>query len=1257
MASINEEARIPVYLNDQEARQALKNLTTQAEGWRKKMHEAMKVGDPKGVKEAERELRKTNKQANDLRRTSFDVQKILNNLSTASTNDMRRALREVNKEMNGVNRGTKEYERLEKQQRKLRTELRNVNGTLVEQQGLFSKTANFVNKYWSIIGGGVAIFATGRKVFKDADQAFAGFEERVSNLSALTQLTGDNLEWLSKQAKDTAGATIEGNIRVAQTAQEIVDAYTVVGSKRPDLLKSKEALAEVTQEAIILSNAAKGPLEESVNGLTMALNQFDQSADQSRRIINILAAGSQSGAGDIAYLTEAMEKSGTTANLMGMEIEQWAGAIETVAPYYQQASVAGNSFDKILLKLKANQIGYTSGQFNLNDALDELSVKFEKGENSADIFGVQHAKMAELLVNNRDEVIRYTDAVTDSNTALEQAATNTDNQAAKRAAAAARRNAALIELGEMFAPMFTRASEASAKLVEIFGAMIKIVSENKVLFISLIAAITTYTVATKLANAESRVRIALAKTGTFFTKAWAFATSEATVKTKIATVAQRIWNQVQKANPIILLASILLGAGIAIAGFVKKLKEQTAAQRMLNDVQTAALKDVTEERVQMERLMAVAKDETKSKEDRLAAIKELNKISPEYLGGLTLETINSNEARQATEKYIASLVHKARMQEATNRLVELEKQRIEALESGQDKQLKWHQNLRALLVANGNMAVYQAAKARYATANMTEAEKEYLSVKEALYKVLDEGNKSTPEGDTDPAIGTRRTVGNSVYEWNGKEWVKVDSIEPEGKGEDDSKERLKKLDDQYAKEKAILRRQHLEGKTTLDEFNASLLQTDLNYYAKKLELLDINSVEYQNTLVSALEQQADVERTMRNLQLAAEKELRAAQFENIQDSIVKSQAQEFERWNNEKEILEQRLIDKEELSAQEILHNDTIYALIEEKERSHQLRMAEIGGEAGVGEDGEDSFLTATDALGFTSLEHIAEYYDARNQLIQDQYAKELRAAGDNQAALMAAEKRYSAQALKFKADETIARAELLAVQNQNAQDYLSGISQVVDEESKLGKALFLLQQGLAIGQIWFNIAIANAKAIAQSPTTFGMPWVGVNTAMGVAQTLLVTGQTIGKLAGGGKKDGGYTDTAGSDDKVVDYVHANEFVANADAVRNPRVKHALDLIDIAQRNGTIANLDLPAMLSGPGRASGGYAIDESVQPSGSATGFATSEIMQEQMDLIRETRDVLKDLRDNGVPGVWDWDYDQKSRKKMDDLYKKSKTA
>jgi TP901 family phage tail tape measure protein len=247
--------------------------------------------------------------------------------------------------------------------------------------------------------------------------------------------------------------------------------------------------------AIILSEAAKGKLEPSVAALATTMNQFNKQASDSRNIINTIAAGSKAGAANVEYLSVAVEKSGTTMALMGMNVEQGVAIIETVAPKFAQATKAGNSLDKVLLKMKTNNIGYVNGVFDLNVALDELRVRFGKGEDAVDIFGERHAKMVEVMVQGQSEYNRYLGLVTDSQIALEQAAKNTDNRATKLAQAKNKISLLAIELGDNLSPALTKAYTGFGSLMKVTMALPRIFRENKDLIMLLTAALLAYNAA------------------------------------------------------------------------------------------------------------------------------------------------------------------------------------------------------------------------------------------------------------------------------------------------------------------------------------------------------------------------------------------------------------------------------------------------------------------------------------------------------------------------------------------------------------------------------------------------------------------------------------------------------------------------------------------------------------------------------------------------------------------------------------------
>lgn len=402
--------------------------------------------------------------------------------------------------------GSKEYIAGAKRIRELKAVISEHNQQLqVTERRWFSlsKMTDGFNKYFGMIGSFLAGLTGVVLGFRKCSDEAGKFEENLDNLSALTGLEGKNLSWLGDQAKAMSVKTTEAGIKIKQSATDILDAFTKMGSQRPELLKNKEALAAVTEDAIILSEASKMKLEPAAASLANVMNQFNTRSSESRRIINELAAGSQAGSGDIQYLSDAIEKCGTTAYLLGMKTNQAIGVIEAIAPKFKEASQAGNSLDKVLLKLKEKQIGYKTGTFDLNDALDELQTRFAKGERAADLFGVEHSKMAEVLVLAKNDVVRYTEAVTGTDKALEQAAKNTNNRVTERAQAMNKLKLKMIEVGENIAPAITVSTNAFTYFLNALVKAPKFYKENKDLIFALVAALIALQGKTILAAAAT----------------------------------------------------------------------------------------------------------------------------------------------------------------------------------------------------------------------------------------------------------------------------------------------------------------------------------------------------------------------------------------------------------------------------------------------------------------------------------------------------------------------------------------------------------------------------------------------------------------------------------------------------------------------------------------------------------------------------------------------------------------------------------
>lgn len=259
--------------------------------------------------------------------------------------------------------------------------------------------------------------------FMDIAQKSIQFEKSLSSLRALTGVSAKELEFFKNEAIKLGSTS-------TQTASQVVEAFQLMGSQKPELLKNKAALAEVTNQAIILAEAAGMDVPEAAKALTGSLNQMGESANKAGEYINILAAASQAGSADIPYLTKAIEKSGGSASSVGVKYNELVAAIEAIAPKISEASEAGTSLRNIFLKLEAStDKNLKPSVVGLSTALETLAVKNYDATQMTKMFGEGNVTAALALVNAKDEYLKYTEVITGTNVALEQQQINNDNLA------------------------------------------------------------------------------------------------------------------------------------------------------------------------------------------------------------------------------------------------------------------------------------------------------------------------------------------------------------------------------------------------------------------------------------------------------------------------------------------------------------------------------------------------------------------------------------------------------------------------------------------------------------------------------------------------------------------------------------------------------------------------------------------------------------------------------------------------------------
>jgi TP901 family phage tail tape measure protein len=298
-----------------------------------------------------------------------------------------------------------------------------LQGDVLKTKSLFSDLAKSIGPATMMSGIGVAAGMAIREFIK----VNVAFEKSISTLSSITGAVGEDLEFYKKKA-------IEFGSETTSSASEVAEAFKLIGSQRPELLKTKDALAQVTKEAIILAEAAELDVPTAAKALTTALNNFQAPAYKSAEYINIMAAGAKEGAGEIPYITAAVEKAGAVAYDANLDFADLVTAIELLAPAISEPTSAGLHLKNVLLRLQKEGFGLTTGVFNLQEALNGAKSELngikdpaERASREIEIFGTESITAGKVLMGSVEKMDLFKKSITGTNSAYEQANINTQN--------------------------------------------------------------------------------------------------------------------------------------------------------------------------------------------------------------------------------------------------------------------------------------------------------------------------------------------------------------------------------------------------------------------------------------------------------------------------------------------------------------------------------------------------------------------------------------------------------------------------------------------------------------------------------------------------------------------------------------------------------------------------------------------------------------------------------------------------------------
>lgn len=969
-------------------------------------------------------------------------------------------------------------------------------------------------------------------------------EESQAGLKALTGLDDDSIAWLTGQAKTLSTTMTKEGLRVRQSAAEILDAFMLVGSAKPELLGDKEALKAVTEEAMRLQAAAKDiTLNEAVDSLTLSLNQYGAAADQAGRFTNVLAAGSQAGSANIASQAKAIRNAGTAAASANVPIEQTVALIETLAYRGIKDEVAGTGLKKFFLVLQTGADETTPKIVGLDKALENLKNKNMDAGAIKKMFGEEGYNTASVILQNTEMVKDFTAAVTGTNVAYEQAAINSDTAQAKLEQARNKMKLAAIDLGEKLNPALTVSTNMLTNVLKYLPGLIDWCKKwgGTVLWLSTI--LLVYATRLKIITAWYSIWNSLTKIATVLNLAYAasmntlsgytvtsfgnlrklsmlmqghsvllkslrtatylYAAAVQVLHGRVDLAAKSLkaaWT-IMSSNPIGLLVTLVLAA--ATASY--KLTQRTKAYYDLNKVNEKITEKSNDEYARqsslIEQLTTKIHNNNLSNFERKKAIVQLQAIIPDYNAEIDKEGKIINENTEALDRYNAVLATNIELKEAAD---ELDKHRINLMRLQKSPALSDNSPM-------GSMA-------REDVRNKISQEEEIVESLTARYKKLVQEKwkalnpntpKNNPTGGNDG--GKCPICGNKPCTCDKN---------------NTSKDKFAQAEADYYRRIADIKRKYLaDDKMTQEEYNKQMRDAEIQLLNDKLKVKGLEPSEIQRINDQILDAEIKARDELRRLDEQSAKD---------EEKRRKEQAEEtFSRLDKEYQM---------QVEAAAMYHYENRTS---EEEYFNELRRLQ-------------------DVYYHKVLNDAAISEEKKNQVREQMRKRNLKDAQKD------AEEEKRIEREKFDILSDLAKgfgetmAQFFTDSEVSLKDFLKNILTMSLDALERMMIMAVTERTIK------NIGSLGFVGVAKAAGEIALITAAFETAKGLISNFYT---------------GGFT-PSGDWNQPQGIVHSNEFVANRFAVANPNLRPIFDAIDVAQRSGNVGNLTAEdiAAVAGSGKS-------------------------------------------------------------------------
>ena len=720
---------IELHVNDNDAKENIEQLRKKVEELNQQRKTAEQVLKDSSSTDAQRKRAKERikeiiselkKNTRELERSENRVQALtegLRRMDKQTPKELQKTIRQINAELNSgaVQRGSEQWNAYTEALKSAKKELQEIRAQqeVEEEKSFGDKISEFGDKWMGSIvsiAGGMEILDKAKQWVSSFVDMYADMKEHMSGVSKYTGLAAEAVDELNEAFKKMDTRT---------PREKLNDLAADAGRLG---IKGKQAILDFVDAADQINLALGEDLgEDGVKNIGKLTQLFEDGKALGLKngmlatasVINELAQSSSAAEPYLLEFTARLAGIGNTANIAQSDItsiaavldqgmvgvEKGATAMQNVltAIYRRPAKMAkaaGLDVKKFteLVKTDANAaLLQFIGALKDARSLENIAPMLEEMKLSGSGVTQTLATLANGLDNLKATQQQASLAFLEHTSATKEAeAANSTVQAQLEKAQKAYKDLA-VELGGHLEPVVKHMVSSTGLMAKALLYSIRFAIEHKRTLIALAAVLAAYRVGLMISVAwENRFWIAKIKNiaadklsaawtsiVTTAKAAWAAIVLVATGRLNAATIAQWRLNAAMAANPIGLVIAGIVALISVIWGLSQRMEDATKKHSALNDVQNEGKKKAAEEIEVVKRLHQIIRNSNEAYDTRRKAIEHLQKMVPGYHASLTKEGKLTERNTKAISEYIRSLQNKALAEAAYDKLVELQKARIE----------------------------------------------------------------------------------------------------------------------------------------------------------------------------------------------------------------------------------------------------------------------------------------------------------------------------------------------------------------------------------------------------------------------------------------------------------------------------------------------------------------------------------------------------------------------------------------------------